>query len=108
LPQDYFRLLQTLASYDHPLRGLLRLESDFATDKPRAEVNPTHIRQASHPVFGRARKWHRLTDTQEVAGFDVDLCSAIAKSLDLTGLAAGRTHTLDDTSECKAADVGCR
>jgi hypothetical protein len=21
---------------------LLRLESDFATDKPRAEVNPTH------------------------------------------------------------------
>jgi hypothetical protein len=76
---------------------LLGLESDFATDKPRAEVNPAHKRQASHPVFGRARKWHRLTDTQEVAGFDVGLCSAIAKSLDLTGPAAGRTHTHPST-----------
>jgi hypothetical protein len=30
------------ANHGHQLRGLLRPESDFATDKPRAEVNPTY------------------------------------------------------------------
>jgi len=34
-------------------------------------------------VFGRARKWHRLTDTQEVAGFDVGFVTFIAGSCPL-------------------------